>query len=65
MLIFHGTTDDIVRYSQSTKLEEALKKVGVDVTLVTMEGDGHGWAGEKLQASIKQTMDFFKKHLAR
>jgi acetyl esterase/lipase len=65
ILIFHGTQDEIVRYNQSSKLESALKEVGADVTLVTMEGDGHGWSGEKLTRSIRQTMDFFKKHLMR
>lgn len=63
ILIFHGTNDNIVRYNQSTKLVAALQAVGADVTLVTMEGDGHGWAGEKLTSSIRQTVDFFKKHL--
>lgn len=63
ILIFHGTEDNIVRYNQSTKLVAALKEVEADVTLVTMQGDGHGWAGQKLTDSIKQTVDFFKKHL--
>lgn len=63
ILIFHGTEDNIVRYNQSTKLVAALKEVDADVTLVTMQGDGHGWAGQKLTDSIKQTVDFFKKHL--
>lgn len=63
ILIFHGTKDNIVHYNQSTKLEEAYKKVGGDVILVTMEGDGHGWGGEKLLTSLAKTMEFFKKHL--
>ncbi|MCS6978226.1 MAG: alpha/beta hydrolase [Gemmatales bacterium] len=63
ILIFHGTKDNIVRYNQSTKIVDALKNVGADVTLVTMEGDGHGWSGEKLTMTVKQTVDFFKKHL--
>jgi acetyl esterase/lipase len=65
ILIFHGTRDNIVRYNQSTKIEQALKGVGANVTLVTMQGDGHGWAGEKLADSIKRTVAFFKDHLAR
>jgi acetyl esterase/lipase len=65
ILMFHGTKDNIVHYNQSTKIDEALKKVGANVTLVTMEGDGHGWLGEKLTMSVKQATDFFKTHLAR
>lgn len=63
MLIFHGTKDNIVPYIHATKLRDALQKVGGDVKLVTMEGDGHGWGGDKLHRTVDETMAFFKKHL--
>jgi acetyl esterase/lipase len=65
IMTFHGTKDEIVRYKQATILDEALKKVGVTMTLVTMEGDGHGWSGDKIEKSLRQTLEFFNKELRK
>jgi acetyl esterase/lipase len=62
-LFFHGTKDPLVGIDQSQKMEAALKKVGVSAELVTMEGDGHGWGGDKLTKTIDQTTKFFKDKL--
>ncbi|MGJ8724785.1 MAG: alpha/beta hydrolase fold domain-containing protein [Roseibacillus sp.] len=42
MLIFHGTKDPLVPYQQSVDFEKAFEAEGGDVTLVTIEGGGHG-----------------------
>jgi acetyl esterase/lipase len=44
-LIMHGDRDRTVPFNQSELLYAALKKAGVDVTLVPMKGAGHGFGG--------------------
>ncbi|MGE5294538.1 MAG: prolyl oligopeptidase family serine peptidase, partial [Solirubrobacterales bacterium] len=41
-LIVHGDADPIVPYNQSVLLREALDRAGVEVTLYTVQGGGHG-----------------------
>ena len=41
-LIMHGTRDPLVAFNQSELLHEALQKVEVPSTLITIEGAGHG-----------------------
>ncbi len=41
-LIVHGTEDPLVPYPQSVDYEKRLEAVGVPVTLLTVEGGGHG-----------------------
>jgi acetyl esterase/lipase len=41
-LIVHGTEDPLVPYPQSVDFEKRLESVGVPVTLLTVEGGGHG-----------------------
>jgi acetyl esterase/lipase len=62
-LFFHGTKDPIVAYGQSVLLHEALKKLGADSDLVTMEGHSHGWLGKDLEDSFNKTVTFLDKHL--
>jgi acetyl esterase/lipase len=62
-LFFHGTEDPLVPYVQSVRLYDALKAVGGKAELVTMQGEVHGWRGEKLRKSVDQTIQFFQTHL--
>jgi len=41
-LILHGTKDPLVSFNQSELLHAALENKGVDKTLITVEGGGHG-----------------------
>ncbi len=41
-LIVHGTQDPLVSFNQSELLRAALNKAGVDNTLITVKGGGHG-----------------------
>jgi dipeptidyl aminopeptidase/acylaminoacyl peptidase len=61
----HGDKDQVVPYSQSEFLTEALKKAGVEVTLVRMKNLGHGGLAFHGPASMKQIENFFDKHLKK
>ncbi len=60
-LLIHGTDDRVVPFNQSELLHEALKTVGVDSVLVTVQGGGHGgFPSSELADRLRQ---FFDKHL--
>ncbi len=62
-LIMHGSRDAAVPFNQSELLEAALKKVGVESTLVKLEGAGHGGPEFASLESQARVADFFRKHL--
>ncbi len=62
-LIQHGDKDPVVPLSQSQILDAALKKAGVESTLVVVPGAGHGDAAFLQGSVIDQTLAFFDKHL--
>jgi acetyl esterase len=46
-LCIHGNKDDQVSYQQSPAMCAAMKKVGTNCELITIEGGGHGMSGWK------------------
>jgi acetyl esterase/lipase len=62
-LIVHGDKDPLVPHNQSEILLDALKKAGVEATLYTVPGGGHGGFKDP-QVEILVT-EFFNKHLRR
>ncbi len=62
-LIMHGDKDTLVPLAQSKTLDEALKKAGVESTLVVIEGNGHGGPGFSSPENIQKIQDFLDKHL--
>lgn len=62
VLLLHGTVDDIVPFSQSKMLFDALQKLDVEATLVAFEGVDHALYGHTVQI-WEYLMAFFKKHL--
>jgi acetyl esterase/lipase len=60
-LIVHGDQDLVVPYNQSERLSEALRKVGAQVTFITVKGGGHG--GFRGEESTRRVHRFFDKHL--
>jgi len=53
ILIMHGSADPTVPFSQSTQFHAALKKAGVDSTLIEVVGAGHGFGGTEVQEKFK------------
>jgi acetyl esterase/lipase len=64
-LIMHGDKDFSVPYAQSVMLDEALKKAGVPVTLVKLEGAGHNGKEFHTPEILKQVEEFFRKQLQK
>src|SRR5262245_56640685 len=47
-LVIHGTSDATVPFDQGVRFNDALKKGGVDSTLIRIEGGGHGIGGSEV-----------------
>ncbi|MBA4017790.1 MAG: lipase [Pirellula sp.] len=62
-LIQHGDKDPVVPYSQSELLRDALEEAKVPVTLVCIEGAGHGGAEFNEPETQRQVLEFFQKQL--
>ncbi|HEY1379085.1 MAG TPA: alpha/beta hydrolase [Gemmataceae bacterium] len=61
--IAHGDHDPLVPLQQSESLNEALKKAGVEATLVVVKGAGHGGPGFAARDLFGREEAFFAKHL--
>ncbi|MBK1883265.1 alpha/beta hydrolase [Luteolibacter pohnpeiensis] len=61
-LIMQGTKDPLVPLSQSERLYEKLKAVGVDVTLDVIDGAGHGGPEFTTAEKIQLMTRFLSKH---
>ncbi|MGV3722949.1 MAG: alpha/beta hydrolase fold domain-containing protein [Actinomycetota bacterium] len=66
-LLLHGDQDKVNPEEQSHLLHDALRKKGVESTLVIIPGAGHGWApesphGRQAEAAV---LEFLGKHLKR
>jgi acetyl esterase/lipase len=59
-LIFHGDRDDVVPLHQSELLHAALEKAGVEVTLETLRGAGHGFGSPRIAKAVEE---FFDRHV--
>lgn len=58
-LIMHGSEDPTVPVEQSIAFDAALREVGVDSTLIIIEGAGHGFP----RTEFGPVKGFFDKHL--
>jgi acetyl esterase/lipase len=64
-LFFHGTEDKVVHPDQSRRLARKLRDAGVSAKVVEVEGEGHGWKGDKLIRNLDETLIFLDEHLKR
>jgi dipeptidyl aminopeptidase/acylaminoacyl peptidase len=60
ILIIHGTKDPLVPHDQSVRFHRSLTEAGVDTTLVSITGGGHGFGGAEIDRRIRAFLD---KHL--
>jgi acetyl esterase/lipase len=56
-LVVHGTVDPLVPLAQAETLTTALKKAGVPVTFIRMEGGGHSIRGPEITARVHAFLD--------
>lgn len=60
MLLLHGEADDLIPCSQSVRMHERLRSVGVHAELQTYPGKGHGWFNHAPDfASVLARMETF------
>ena len=52
MILVHGTDDKLVPYPQSVEFSRELRREGVQVALITMEGAGHGFRSDQLVTRV-------------
>jgi dipeptidyl aminopeptidase/acylaminoacyl peptidase len=68
-LILHGEADNEVPLSQAEEMYIALKKNGVESTMVQYTGEGHGWRPDLKPRNrydlLQRTLDWFDKYLLR
>lgn len=62
ILMLHGDKDALVPHSQSEILHDAMKKVGVESTLIVIPGAGHG-NGVATPDTLAKVDAFLAKHL--
>jgi dipeptidyl aminopeptidase/acylaminoacyl peptidase len=60
-ICIHGTADQLVPYSQSTKLDRAYEEAGVECLMLTIPDGGHG--GFRNPEVNVRTLQFLDKHL--
>lgn len=63
MLLYQGTEDVLVPYDQAWMMAQALTKAKVPGRVELMLGVNHGWNGEELSRTERESMDFFAKWL--
>jgi len=66
-LIIHGQADNEVPLSQAEEMYIALKKMGVESTMVQYVGEGHGWRPDLTPHNrydlLQRTINWFDKYL--
>jgi acetyl esterase/lipase len=64
-LLLHGTEDKYVAHEQAVWMHDRLKAADVDVTLLTLQGAGHGFKDDDAKRAEDAMFAYFEKHLKR
>lgn len=64
-LLLHGTEDKYVAHEQAVWMHDRLKAADVEVTLLTLEGAGHGFQGDHAKRAEEAMFSFFARHLQK
>ena len=62
-LLIHGTEDPYVAFEQAQWIHDRLQAAEVDVTLVKLDGAGHGFKGADAERAEQALFGFFKDRL--
>jgi len=65
MLLFQGTRDPLVPYTQAFRMAERLTEAGVEGRVELLIGAGHGWAGDEQKRSMDAMFRFLDARLNR
>jgi dipeptidyl aminopeptidase/acylaminoacyl peptidase len=64
VLLIHSKADEVVPFSQSERMHEALQKAGKDVEFVELDGDDHYLSfGETRTKALQATVKFINENL--
>jgi acetyl esterase/lipase len=63
MMLFQGTQDNLVLWTQATSMAEALTRARVDGRVELLVGKGHGWMGPELLRTLEEAVAFFDAYL--
>lgn len=63
MLLFNGTADPLVPYTQAVRMAEAMHETGVQGRVELLPGLSHGWGEPTLRHTVEATFAFFDEHL--
>jgi len=64
-LLLHGTEDPYVNHEQAVWIRDRLQAADVEVTLLTLEGAGHGFKDADAERAEKAMFEFFDRHLKK
>jgi acetyl esterase/lipase len=63
MLLFFGTRDPLVPYTQAFEMTKAMTDAGVPSRVELLIGAGHGWQGKDMQRTLDETWRHFDRYL--
>ena len=63
MLLFQGTKDPLVPHTQTYPMLEAMTRHNIAGRVELLVGAGHGWGGNDLNRTARESFAFFDEHL--